>query len=553
MWREPLAARARSRDFDLLVIGGGIVGASIARDATLRGLRVALVEQGDFAGGTSSKTSKLIHGGLRYLQHGHLRLVAESLRERHTLRTLAPTLVRPRALLLPVYDGDPRRAWQIRLGLWLYDGLAGRRSLGRSRMLSPRHALAMEPALRVDGLRAAGLFTDCQMDDARLCLATLLQAADLGAVCLNYVRVLELLRAGGRLCGATVEDVLGGQAYEIRARVVVNATGPWSDAIRRLSDPAAPARLAPTKGIHLILPPVTREALFIQARDRRMVFVLPWGDYTLVGTTESAVVQPLEALAAGAEEVGYLLHEVNRLLPSARMGEEDVVATFAGARPVLAQAGTSATAASREHRLEVDRWGLISVLGGKYTTARRMAEDAVTTVLERLGRQPERCLTGQLPLLEQPKPVALEDRRSLTSGIDPDILARCLSRYGAGTFHVLELIAREPALAQPVCPHHEVAGAEIIHALEREFACTVTDVLARRTRIAWSACQGLDALSAIRELFERHSGRPAAWVERSITAYRQFLALGCQFRAPGARDRVKAPRPPAPAPRATAT
>ena len=240
--RPELLARLSSTSFDLLIIGGGIVGAGIARDAAMRGLTVALIEQGDFASGTSSKTSKLIHGGLRYLEQGHLGLVMESLRERQILRTILPAYVYPLSLLLPVYGTDARPAWKIRAGLSLYDLLASGRALQPHRMVSARHALAMEPSLRVDGLRAAGLYADCQMDDARVCLANILQAIGFGAVCVNYVRLHGLLKAKGRLCGGAAEDVLAGRSVEIRATVVVNATGPWADRVRELSDGDATPR-----------------------------------------------------------------------------------------------------------------------------------------------------------------------------------------------------------------------------------------------------------------------------------------------------------------------
>ena len=534
--RDTLLARLRGGRFDLLVIGGGIVGAGVARDAAMRGLSVALIDQQDFAGGTSSKTSKLIHGGLRYLEHGHVRLVFESLRERSILRTTAPGLVHPVSLLLPVYQGDRRAPWTINVGLWLYDLLASGRNIRPHRMLSARRAVALEPGLRVDGLRAAGLYADCQMDDARLCLANILQAVGWGAVCVNYIRLRTLLRVDGRLCGATAEDLRGGRAFEIQARSVVNAAGPWSDGVRRLSEGAARARLSPTKGIHLIVPRVAQEALFVQARrDGRMLFLLPWGDYSLVGTTESALGGPLEALRAEADEVGYLLEEVNRVLPGSHLDGDDVVATFAGARPLLASAGP-ATQASREHRIEVDRFGLISVLGGKFTTYRLMAKQAVDAVLRQSGARTDRCLTDQVGLLETVHPVSLDHWRSMTQRVDPDTLARLITRYGAKALPVLQLMDHEPSLAQPVCPHHEVSQAEVVHAVRGEFACTLTDVLARRTRIAWSSCQGLDARSTLTELLRRYAGVSADEVERQAEQYRRFLADGLAFRQPRAME-----------------
>jgi len=506
------------------------VGAGIARDAAMRGLTVALVEQGDFASGTSSKTSKLIHGGLRYLEHGHLHLVVESLRERHTLRTIAPSLVHPLSLMLPVYEGDARPAWKVNVGLWLYDLLAGGHDLRSPRMLSARRALALEPGLLIEGFRAAGLYTDCQMDDARVCLANILQAISFGAVCCNYTRLQAFLTQDGHLCGGVVEDVFTGRTTEVQARAVVNATGPWADRIRRLSDDAAALRLAPTKGIHLVIPRVAQQALFVQARaDQRPMFILPWGEYSLVGTTERSLDGSLEALRASADEVGYLLDEVNRILPGSHIHADDIVATFAGARPLLAFSG-SAAKASREHRVEIDERGLVSVMGGKYTTYRAMAKETVDLLVSRHRWRADRCLTDQVSLLETPQPIALDHWHHVIRRIDPDLLARLLTRYGAGTFQILQLMDREPALAQAVCPHHECSEAELLYAIEHEMACTITDVLARRTRIAFSSCQGLDLLSTLTDLFQRYKGASRETMERQVEQYQQFLANGLAFR-----------------------
>jgi len=533
MNRRDLLAKLRTQPFDLLVIGGGIVGAGIARDAAMRGLNVALIEQQDFAGGTSSKTSKLIHGGLRYLEHGRLRLVRESLRERHILRTIAPALVHPRSILLPVYAGDARSAWRIRLGLSLYDLLAGQRNLRPHRMLSAHRTLALEPRLRAEGLRAAGLYADCQMDDARVCLANILQAISFGAVCCNYVRLNAFLKTSQQLCGGVGEDAFTGETMEIQARVVINATGPWSDALRQISEASATPRLAPTKGIHLIVPQLTREAVFVEARrDRRMLFMLPWGDASIIGTTETPVTEPLETLSATANEVDYLLEEANRIVPGRRLGAQDILATYAGARPLLAFAGPS-TRASREHRIEMDRWGLISVLGGKYTTYRRIAQDAVDLVIRRLRWRGDRCLTDQVSLLDTLQPIVAERWRTMTRDLDPDLLTRLITRYGAGAFHVLSLIERDPALVCPVCPHHESILAELLYAVHHELACTITDVLARRTRIAFSPCQGLDLLSSLTTLLQQYIPVPVPSLAHQVEEYHQFLARSLAFRHAG--------------------
>ena len=530
--RAALLTTLADGSYDLLIIGGGIVGAGIARDAAMRGLKVALIEQGDFASGTSSKTSKLIHGGLRYLEQRHVGLVTESLQERHILRTILPAYVYPVPLMLPVYAGDTRPAWKIRLGLTLYDVLAGARNFQPHRMLSARQALAIVPALQREGLRAAGVYTDCQMDDARVCLANILQAVEFGAACVNYMRLTKLFSARGRVCGGIATDTFSGRTVEIQATVVVNAAGPWGDQVRRVSDAAARARLAPTKGIHLIVPRLTTQPLFIEARsDRRMIFLLPWeDDATLVGTTESPVTGPLDELAANAREVEYLLDEINHLLPEAHMDADRIIATFAGARPLLAFSG-SATHASREHRIEIDARGLVSVMGGKFTTYRRMASDAVDVILQRARWRADRCLTHQVSLLESIHPIGLERWDDVTQALDPDLLTRLIARYGAAAFQIFDLIDRDRALAHRVCPHHPYVMAELVHAFLGELACTLTDVLARRTRIAWSSCQGLDLLFTLVEVAHRYAEIPHEALEEQVEAYHQFLRRMVAFRS----------------------
>jgi glycerol-3-phosphate dehydrogenase len=508
--RDRLDRLGRER-FDVLVVGGGIVGAAIARDAALRGFDVALVEKGDFASGTSSKTSKLVHGGLRYLEQGHVGLVRESLRERGTLLRIAPGLVEPLPLLLPILEGD-RPPWQVALGLWAYDFLARGRALDAHRMLTREEALRLEPALSPKGLRAAALYSDARMDDARLCLETALDAARAGAVCLNHAAVLDLAPAAGPLEGATVEDAPTGRRVDVRVRVVVNATGPWGDALRRRSAGEVAPRLAPTKGVHLVLPRVSTQALFVRSpEDGRRVFVLPWEGHSLVGTTESPA-DDLDDLRVRADEVDYLLRVVSRTCPGARAGREDVVATFAGARPLLGFAGGSATRASREHAIEVDARGLVSVLGGKYTTHRAMAEQAVDVVARRLGRRRRPATTARRRLREPGDDVAVTAPRVFAAAserLSPARLARVLSRYGAAAGDVLRLVAEDPALAEPVCAHHDAPLAEVAHGVRSEMATTIEDLLLRRTKLGYSRCRAVCALPALSDLLVREAGLPA--------------------------------------------
>ncbi len=537
MTRTELINRLTRERFQVLIIGGGIVGAGIARDAAMRGLKVALIEQGDFASGTSSKTSKLIHGGLRYLEQGRVRLVRESLRERQILRTIAPALVCPVSVLLPTYEGHRDEPWKIKLGLSLYDLLAWGDPFTSHRMLSRRRVSSLEPGLCVEGLRSVGLYTDCQMDDARLCLANILQAVEFGAVCCNYVRLRTLLSANRKICGAAVEDVWTAKTHEVHSQVVVNAAGPWADRIRQMSQVDAEPRLAPTKGIHLVLPRLVHQGIFSQTQDQRRIFLLPWGNYTLVGTTESAVDGSLDRLAANAKEVDYLLTEVNRILPGSRVGIQEVVASFAGARPLLAFSG-SARQASREHRLDQDPQGLISVLGGKYTTYRLMARQAVDWILKMHRWTSERCLTDQVNLMESADAINLDHWKDLTHRTDPELLTKLLTRYGTRAIAILQLIDREPALAKPVCPHHDYLEAEWVHAIAREMACTISDVFIRRTRIAWSSCQGLDALSTIALLLTRYVRNIPQSIDAQVKAYKTELARGLSFRSSAGQSPV---------------
>jgi glycerol-3-phosphate dehydrogenase len=342
--REKLR-RLATDDLDLLVIGGGINGAGIAREAALRGLRTALVDKGDFASGTSSRSSKLIHGGLRYLEQGDVRLVLEASLERDLLRrVLAPHLVRPLPFFFPVYQGGPVSLWKLRGGLLAYDVLAGFRNIARHRIVRGAAAVDLEPKIRRDGLVGGALYYDCATDDARLVLETILAAEDAGASCLNYVAVERFEKREARIVGAWLRDrepAAEGPVL-VRARSVVNATGPWLDGIRELDDPGAARLLRPTKGVHVVVERErvgNRHAVVLNAvADRRVLFVIPWGDRALVGTTDTDHPGDPDHVTIESEDVDYLLETVNAHFPEARLGPSDVVAAFAGLRPLVAGA-----------------------------------------------------------------------------------------------------------------------------------------------------------------------------------------------------------------------
>jgi glycerol-3-phosphate dehydrogenase len=491
-----LEALSRER-FDVLVVGGGINGAGIARDAAMRGLRVALVEKSDFASGTSSRSSKLIHGGLRYLEQGHVRLVLEAVRERERLRRLAPHLVRPQEFLFPLYGS--LAPWKLGAGLWAYDLLAGWWSVRRHRMLRPRAVHEAEPALRRDGLRGAGLYFDYRTDDARLVLETMLAATAEGATVASYADVVALVKDGGRITGARVVDRLSGREVGINAAVVVNAAGPWVDRVAALDEPGA-TRLRLTKGVHVLVPRARighRAAIVLNAvRDGRVMFVIPWGDQSLVGTTDTDHVGgPETPPVVERSDVDYLLETVNHYFPAANLVPGDVVSAFAGLRPLVAPppgADADPSDVSREEDIFVSASGLVTIAGGKLTTYRLIAAtvvDRVVRVLRDAGdrRRFRRSRTGTVPLpggMAAPEVLAAAALSRDGHGLAPAVIGHLADRYGSRLGEVLGVVARDRTLGAPLAATLPDRRAEVVEAVEHEWALTLEDVLRRRTQIA---------------------------------------------------------------------
>ncbi|HEY6093095.1 MAG TPA: glycerol-3-phosphate dehydrogenase/oxidase [Gemmatimonadales bacterium] len=479
--------------FDLLIIGGGITGAGIARDAALRGFRTALIDKGDFGGGTSSHSSRLIHGGIRYLEQGALKLVFEASHERRVLLEIAPHLVRPLAFLFPIYRGSRVPAWKLRAGMWLYDLLAAFRNVHRHRWFGAKKVRSIEPGLRDRGLVGAALYYDAQVDDARLVLATLRSAMAAGALAVNYVEATALLKPDGRVRGAAVRDVLTGETATIRAHVVVNATGPWSDDVRRLDDPTASPLLRPTKGVHVT---VQRRRIgnehaitLLSQLDGRVMFVLPWNDLAYVGTTDTDADATPDALRVNAADVTYLLRSANAAFPDAHLTTNDVVSAWVGLRPLLRQDHASPSDVSREHRIVESEQGMLSIAGGKLTTYRVMARDVVDRVAARLRALDGRRLAGRpatdrLPLVggeAAELDVLLEAARARGA---PEATARHLvASYGSEAAAILNLVDRDRTLGQPIVAGRPEIWAEVTHAVEREMAVRVQDVMIRRLHL----------------------------------------------------------------------
>ena len=524
---------------ELLVIGGGVTGAGIARDAAMRGIRTALVDMSDFGSGTSSRNSRLIHGGLRYLEHGHFRLVFEACRERRTLLRIAPHLVWPRSFLFPIHKGGRVSAWKLEAGLWLYDILALFRNVRVHRMLSKRTLLQAEPGLRARDLQAGARYFDAQCDDARLALANVRDAHRHGALVANYARVDHLDTAGGGVGGARITNLVTGDSLFARALVVVNATGPWSDDMR---EPDGRALLHRTKGTHIVIPRQrlgNQEAItFVSPLDGRVMFVVPWGTLSYIGTTETELRDGPEMVRATADDVVYVLRSVNALFPEARLTPDDVLATWAGVRPLVRQQDSEdPTAVSREHLIVESDNGLLSIVGGKLTTYRSMAAEVVDRVAQVLHERDGRSVAKRAATDREPLPggeardldVVIESL--VVDGFDRSIATHLGHTFGAEAPVIARLAQSDPRLAEPVIPGHTTMWAELLHAMRREMAVTLTDLLIRRTHLFYVAPQqASDAIERIAQFAAHEMGWDRERQQAEIAAYQYEVGRSTAFR-----------------------
>ena len=494
----PVAARRAALDaltrepFDVLVVGGGITGAGVARDAAMRGLRTALVEKDDFASGTSSRSSRLVHGGVRYLEHGDLRLVFEASNERRVLQRLAPHLVRPLAFTWPVYAGARIARWKLAAGLTLYDLLATFRNVARHERLSTAGVLRREPRLLSRDLRGGARYWDALTDDARLTLATVRSAIASGATVVNHARVTALVHDDSRIAGAQVVDELDGSELQVRARVVVNATGPWSDETERLAGATAASAVHGSKGVHLMVPRarVGNEAALtlLTPQDGRVFFVLPAGDFAVIGTTDTFEPVSADQVRASSRDVEYLLEAANHFLPSAQLTLDDVITAWAGLRPLVADdaAAGNPGAVSREHAVTERVPGLVRITGGKLTTYRVMARDGVDAVQRSLGVRVTRSPTAEMPLAGGGLADPLKAIGAATTLIgDAAVAGRLVHAHGDRWREVWAIAERAPALRERIEPTRPYVMAELRWSVEHELAFTLADLLVRRIPIAF--------------------------------------------------------------------
>lgn len=504
--RSAQLASIESLEFDVLVIGGGATGLGIAVDAASRGYRTALVEAHDFAKATSSRSTKLVHGGVRYLAEWQFGLVTEALEERATLCQNAPHLVHDLAFVVPRYHW-----WEgpfYGAGLKLYDALAGRRNIGQSRSLSREETIAAIPNVKQDGLLGGVEYHDAQFDDARMALALARTAAAHGASIANRVRCIGFVKEGGQVIGAELRDEESGRVFKTRASAVINATGVFADELRRKDDPGCAASVEPSRGVHLVLPreflPGDHAIMVPHTDDGRVLFVIPWHGRTLVGTTDTDVKTVELEPRASDEDIGFILRNAGRYL-AREPKREDILSVFAGLRPLARpQQGTESKKVSREHSIEVAQSGLVTVTGGKWTTYRRMADEVLEEAIEALGLELRQCITETLPLH------GYDPKAGIEAGL-PD--ARRM--YGTDCA-LLDMIERADRFhAAPMHANLPLTPSEVIFAARHEMARSVEDVLARRTRSLL-----LDARASIEIAHEtaRLMARELGWTSAAAAA-----------------------------------
>lgn len=517
--------------FDLIVVGAGINGLGIAHDAALRGLRVALLEQDDICSGVSAWSGRLVHGGLRYLEHKDFALVRESLRERECLFRLAPHLVKPLRLIMPMYSHSQRPAWLIKLGMFVYDALSFDKKTQGHEVMDVAATLRRFPGIASVGLRGAVVFTDGQVEYAeRLCTEVAVAAAGAGAVIRTKARVEEPILLEGRVAGVRFRDVLSGTMHDVHAPIVLNAAGPWIDRVFRRGAPTQPRLNGGTKGSHLVVgsfPGAPNDVVYYESKtDGRLVLVIPWMGRYLIGTTDLRFEADPDEARCGADEMSYLLSEVNELIPQANLTPQDVLFTYSGVRPLPYAPGVKEWKIPRSHVLHdhaPDLPGLITVVGGKLTTYRQLAQDTVDEVFKRLGRKSPKCATANLPLPGAAGSQEEARRHLLAQGLTARTAERLLALYGTRSLDVIAESSDDPELAGILDASTGAVAAELTFAVRHEFAKTLTDVLARRMLLGFEPDHGI----AVAERAAAILGARIGWDDErqgsEVAGYKEWL------------------------------
>ncbi|MFQ5637920.1 MAG: glycerol-3-phosphate dehydrogenase [bacterium] len=532
--------------YDIIIIGGGINGAGIARDAADRGLSVYLAEKEDFAFGTTFRSTKLIHGGLRYLEHYEIGLVRESLREREILLKHASHLVKPVKFVIPIYEDNIYGYGKVKLGLMAYDILSYDKTLENHKSYSTEELVALEPNIRKKNLKGGFVYYDCQVTyPERLCFENLIMAKEAGADIHNYTKVTGLILRGKKVTGVRLQDELTGEGFEIYGRVVINAAGPWVDEVLRLRCPEPKARMGGTKGTHILLPQFSggpKNAMYLPAhQDGRPFFIIPWRDYYWVGTTDLRYEGDLDNVQASPAEIDYLLNEIDFLIPGVQVESGHILYCLAGIRPLpVTDDETEEAEITRRHIIldheEEGIPGLISIIGGKLTTFRNLAEETIDCIYEIFGQTAPICQTASIPTwgggMKNIKKYIRENRKKYSReyGLAEEHIDYLISIYGKKFWRILELTKKSPELKERICPHNLAIKAQVLFALQSEMVKTLADIYVRRTGVGTSACRGLDCAAVGAKMMGKYLGWRRKRVKQEIKNYEKHIErlYGCQ-------------------------
>ncbi|MDJ0571312.1 MAG: glycerol-3-phosphate dehydrogenase [Pleurocapsa sp. MO_192.B19] len=542
-------AQIQQTDYDVIIIGGGINGAGVARDAALRGLRTILIEKTDFASGSSSWSTRLIHGGLRYLEYFEFPLVRESLKEREVLLHTAPHLVNPLQLTIPIYRDRSRPYWKIWVGMILYDIFSFDKTLPVHRMLPKAKFQQLFRSLDGENLTGGSQYYDGQVTLAeRLCLENIISAQNAGATVLNYVEVTEILLKGSRITDVVCKDKLTGESITISGSadaVVINTAGPWIDYVCKLGSKAGKdfpignkQKNGSTKGSHIVVgnfPGAPGSTLYVEAKsDGRPFFIVPWLGMYLIGTTDIPYKDDLENIKANNEEIDYLLRETNNIIPTANLERDDIKFTYSGVRPLPNSEGKKPGSITRkhiifDHRKEgVDNF--FTLIGGKLTTYRNVGEEMVDAIFKRMKRSPKPCRTDSLPLPGCILPSDARIQKAITeygSTLSTNTIDHLFTIYGAKALEVLTLTKENPELSEPLSPDLPDIKAQIVYAVESEFAHTLVDIMRRRTTLAMNGHYGMDLLPILTETLQKHCGWTQEKCDRACAEYRFYMEHNC--------------------------
>jgi glycerol-3-phosphate dehydrogenase len=494
------------KEFDICIIGGGATGLGIAVDAASRGCKTILLEKYDFAKGTSSRSTKLVHGGVRYLQQGNIKLVMEALKERGLLKKNAPHLVKNQSFVIPNYKWWENSFYGV--GLKVYDWMAGSLGLGPSQLLNKEETLALAPNLDQDGLRGGVLYHDGQFDDARLAIHLAMTAADHGAIVINYMSVEGLIKENGKVCGVIAKDFFENKEYEIKAKAVISATGIFSDSIAKLDDKNAEPLISHSQGIHLVFDKeflLSDTAIMIpRTDDGRVLFAVPWHNKIIVGTTDTPVSSASEEPIAMKEEIDFVMQHIHRYLKK-DPSYNDIRSVFAGLRPLVKSNSKITSAISRDHHIAVSDSELISITGGKWTTYRKMAEDVMEIAIHKAGMSEKECVTKNLHIH------GYKENNNYTAP---------LYYYGTDEPCIKELIKKDNSFSELIHPSLPYIKAEIVWAAQNEMCMTVEDALSRRTRaLLLDAKAAIESAPSVAALMAKETGKDESWIKNQIDIF----------------------------------